>query len=183
MRAHRLFFAIELPREVKKRLLMWVNDYQHLPVRWVREDALHITLLFIGESTDEEMVRLATGMQEAVSAIPSFDLTFTHIAFAPSPAHPRMVWHVGEPNEHLARIIGSLERFVQRTPASRDPRPVRPHITLGRIREGMARPATHTPALPYELRDVIPVHTITLFESELRREGPTYYALEHAAFA
>ena len=45
----RLFVAISLPEDIKKRLFRFVEkEYKNLPVKWVRQENFHLTLNFLG---------------------------------------------------------------------------------------------------------------------------------------
>lgn len=44
----RLFIAVPLPRQLKKELAKVQKDFDQFPAKWIKEENLHITLVFIG---------------------------------------------------------------------------------------------------------------------------------------
>jgi len=162
-------------------LARWIDEHRELPMRWVKRECLHVTVLFIGYAHETEMIRIATGLKEAVSVIPSFNLEFSHIASAPVPERPRMIWHEGRPCRELGMLTGILSRLdFSRVENGRPARSLRPHITLGRIRQEKRGPQNILPAVYQEFRAVVPVSDIFLMESELGPAGPVYTVLESA---
>lgn len=61
MTKRRLFIAINLPENVKERLIGFQTKWMDLEphsINWVIKPNLHITLVFIGYVTDDEMYNL-----------------------------------------------------------------------------------------------------------------------------
>ena len=55
MRPHRIFVAINLPDTVKQELLEYKNKWPEIPARWAGKENLHLTLAFLGNTSDEEL--------------------------------------------------------------------------------------------------------------------------------
>lgn len=53
MKQHRIFIAVNFPKEIKEKLHNLTYQWSELPFRWVYFESIHLTLAFIG-STDEE---------------------------------------------------------------------------------------------------------------------------------
>jgi len=154
----RLFFASWPPPAVAKGLTQWAREAQRgCGGRVAREDAIHLTLAFLGEADPQGA--LATGRAVRVRA------TSMRIEVARYWNHNRIVW-VGPgkvPAElaELARALGETRQFAG-------------HVTLLR----KARPPAQLPPLPpLEW----PVREFLLVNSELRPEGPAYEVLERFA--
>ncbi|MBI4101693.1 MAG: RNA 2',3'-cyclic phosphodiesterase, partial [Candidatus Nealsonbacteria bacterium] len=49
---HRIFLAINLPENVKKKLADFKSKWPDLPCRWTKAENLHITLVFLGSVSD-----------------------------------------------------------------------------------------------------------------------------------
>ena len=52
---HRVFIAINLPGKIKKELAKIQSQWPRLPIRWTKSENLHITLIFLGNLSDEEV--------------------------------------------------------------------------------------------------------------------------------
>lgn len=55
---HRVFIAINLPEDIKQKLSEYEIKWPELPCRWTKKENLHITLAFLGYTTDEELVEV-----------------------------------------------------------------------------------------------------------------------------
>lgn len=180
----RVFVAINLPQELKDRIGAWQKTVWDFPVRWIRPENLHLTLVFIGW-TDS-----VVPAQEAVAAIASRfvppELCFTYIDYGPPEGPPRMFWLYGEPNQALMKLKSELEdEFIRQGILSqKEARELALHITVGRMREyewrkkiGRERPEAHK-TLSFRFRP----RTLDLMESHLRKSGAEYEILCAAPF-
>ena len=69
---HRTFIAINFPEDIKKELLNYQSKWPELPIRWTKEENLHITLIFIGYASDEDTGEICKITKEVVSRYKSF---------------------------------------------------------------------------------------------------------------
>ena len=69
---HRIFIAINLPSDIKKYLAGFEQKFSELPARWTPEDNLHITLLFLGDLTDEELGEVCMAVKSFIVRHQSF---------------------------------------------------------------------------------------------------------------
>jgi len=89
----RIFIAINLPEEIKKKLSEYQSKLPDLPIRWVKKDNLHITLVFLGYLNDEEILEVCKITEEAASQNSSFFINLKKICYGPpKKMPPRMVW-------------------------------------------------------------------------------------------
>jgi len=69
MTKRRLFIAVNLPENIKKKLIDYQRKWIELDpkyIHWVRESNLHITLVFIGYVGDEEMLEICHLAKEVI---------------------------------------------------------------------------------------------------------------------
>ncbi len=188
---HRVFIAINLPEEVKKKLADYQEKWRDLlPIRWVKKDNLHITLLFLGYLDDEEIIEVCKIVKEVVVKRQSFLVNLSKICYGPPHQNPkkppRMIWAMGERSEKFAALRDDLEKSLLSSEEIHFPsgkREFSPHITLGRIRTWEWRRIE-----PEERQDVsgdislnFEVQTIEVMESHLKKGGPEYAILESTA--
>ena len=156
---HRIFIAINLPGDVKKGLAFHAEKWPDLPARWTKKDNLHITLEFLGNVSDEELLDVLKDTQELTEKHTSFNIKLDKICYGPLGKSPRMVWAVGPKIEELN---------------------LTPHITLARIRKwdwNRIEP-DERPQIDEDINLEFEVNSIEVMESVLKKGGPEYIILE-----
>lgn len=173
----RVFVAVDVGEAVRaeaKRVIQAISTrLEAVPtpptITWVSPAALHVTVRFIGEVDDAALPALCARLAPPID-MPPFELEWRGLGVFPSARQPRALW-LGVVNGGAA--LGALEAEVSRRLAgSVDPesRPLRPHLTLGRVK--MAGAGVDWPKLlqAVEVRGArSPVDKVTLYRSELSR--------------
>lgn len=182
----RVFIAINLPEEIKKKLAFYQSKWPELPIRWTKKDNLHITLIFIGNTSDEELLKICKIVKEAVSKNQSFQINLDRICYGPSTELPRMVWVRGEKSREFTLLRDNLERALmgsKKTHFSPESRAFLPHITLGRIRQWDFKKIEpeERPVIDQEINLSFQVNSVEVMESQLKRRGAEYIVLESVA--
>ena len=151
-----------------------------MPVRWTKEDNLHITLIFLGYVDDQELLEICQLTRQAVEQHQSFEINLKRIYLGPPNKPARMIWLEGEENSSLARLKNDLEEALFKSSANffNRSRPFRVHITLARIRQREWRQLPSKPSVEREVSLVFPVDSIEVMESYLSKKGPDYLKVE-----
>lgn len=182
MRNHRVFIAINLPDHIKQKLFKWQQDWNMLPVHWTKKPSLHITLVFIGSVTDDQMLEICQLARQIGAKHQSFEIKLKQICLGPPNRPPRMIWVEGEKNLALAKLKDDLENSLVNLAKSgfnkKEARAFAPHITLARIKQGEWRQLSPQPSIAKEIDLVFPVESIEVMESQLLRSGAEYTVLE-----
>ncbi len=179
MNKRRLFIAINLPEEIKKRLISYQDKWPNLDpkyIHWVKEHSLHITLIFIGYVTDDETYEICNIVKEVTKKHEPFFIDLERIIVGPPHATPRMFWVEGEESQKLANLQNDLENaLIGGNLTKKEIRPYRPHITLARFKYEIAK---SLPKIDERFKVQIPVETIEVMQSNLKRSGAEYTVLE-----
>jgi len=182
MKEHRTFIAINLPEKVKKKLTDFQNKWSQLPVRWVKERSLHLTLAFLGYLSDEEIVKVCQDIKEMGLRHSSFSINFTKIDYgAEQGGIPRLIWAKGEESQGLSLlkkdVDGLLSESIGFSPENRD---FLPHVTLGRVKkwEWKRIEPEERPQVSEDVSLDFEVCSIEVMESRLKRNGAEYIILE-----
>ena len=184
---HRIFIAINLPEDIKKKLIGYQAKWPELPIRWTKKDNLHITLMFLGYLSDEELLEVLKSTKEAVSKHQPFFINLKKIIYGPpKKLPPRMIWAEGKKSKELGKLQKDLENSLLSSEAlakedlTIEARPYAPHITLGRIKAWEFRKIEpeERPEVNEEINLNFEVNSIEVMESELKRGGPEYTILE-----
>jgi len=180
MTKRRLFIAINLPENVKERLIgfqaKWTDLEPH-SVNWVIKPNLHITLVFLGYVNDDEMYEICQTMKQVAKQQEPFSLKLERIIVGPPNATPRMFWAEGEKSQKLADLQGDLNNVIQQRTGYQY-KAFRPHITLARFKYEVAKKIREMPKVEELLNITILVESIELMQSNLKRTGPVYAVLE-----
>jgi len=179
---HRIFVAINLPEDTKKKLIEYQDKWPDLPIRWTKKENLHITLFFLGYLSDEELLEVCNTTKEVAINHQLFTVNLKKIFYGPpKKMPPRMVWVEGEKSEELGKIQGELEeKLTSSVRLKSENRSYAPHITLGRIKswEWQKIEPEERPEVNEEIDLSFEVNSIEVMESKLRQGGPEYIILE-----
>jgi 2'-5' RNA ligase len=187
----RLFVAVHLPEPVRADLgRAAVPLHAALPnVRWVRADAMHLTLVFLGDRPADQVEAIVPALEAACRELKPFVLTVGGNGCFPSAERARVLW-TGLAGDGAALLV--LQRAVAAALAATklweaDDR-FSPHLTIGRLRDGTPRAARaeagrrwmNLPTLPSA---PIPAGEIHLMRSTLALGGPQHTALQSIALS
>jgi 2'-5' RNA ligase len=186
----RLFIAIDLDdaaraaiAEEQRRLKAAIGRIR-APIKWVRPEQMHLTLVFLGEVAETRAPGIADAISQPI-AQPPFDLAFGGIGVFPPRGAPNVLW-IGAAAGHAASI--ELQRQialrVEHLGIELEPRPFHPHLTLARFRD--SRPHDRTVVVAAGGDHVVAAVHIdhaTLYQSKLSSQGPTYIALARATLS
>lgn len=179
MKKRRIFIAINLPDKTKRKILEVCRQWADLPMRWTKEDNLHITLVFIGYVDEEQLLEVCQIAKQAVKKSHPFEIKFNHICLGPSEKQARMIWLKGEISQDLIRLRNSLESdLLQNGCFHKKERFFKPHITLARIRQREWKSMKYRPEIDKDISLSFPVDSIEIMESYLSSKGSDYVILE-----
>jgi len=170
----RLFVALELP-EAARAALAAFRAAAADPAVWrpLPDEALHLTLAFLGHRPDTDVERVAEVLRAAPAHAPRLALGR---ALALPPRRPRVLTaEVEDPHGSLRALQAAVSRdLAARGLYTPEARPYRPHATVARLRpDAKAGRAPLPDPEPLEFRG----EALTLFRSQLRREGSRYEPL------
>jgi RNA 2',3'-cyclic 3'-phosphodiesterase len=134
----RTFIAVDLGKSQKERCVSLQENMARLgaDVKWVGQDNLHVTLLFLGEVDDRDVAKVCRAVGDCCAAFAPFGLILETVGGFPNPRRPRTIYvGVGEGAEELHALHDALEPpLLELGCYRREARPFTPHITLGRVK-------------------------------------------------
>ena len=186
----RVFVAVDVGDEVRREVTRVVTTLtgkleavkKPPKVAWVRPNALHVTIKFLGELEPADVERIQDLLAPPIPVAP-FQLDWRGIGTFPSNRHPRALW-LGVING--AAPLAQVEAEVSRRLAGEnaidiEDRAFLPHLTLGRVK--MAGEGIDWPKLLQSVevkRASSIVDRVTLYRSVLSQHGPNYTDLMSA---
>lgn len=184
----RLFVAVNLPEHTRRSARAATRTLREssLPVKWVDEDALHVTLKFLGEVANGEVDAIGRALSDAVRAVRPFDVGLGGLGTFPGGERPRVFWLGVERHPALELLAHDVERALSPLGYESELKPFQPHVTLGRARK-TARPKSLESwaevSRGVDYADVVPVESVDLMESVAGRGGPAYRLVHVAPLA
>ena len=152
MKKHRIFVAINLPENIKGKLLSYKEKWPELPVKWTKKENLHITLFFLGNIFEKELMNVLKETQEFALKTSPFIVKLDKISYFPNKQRAKYIFATG----------GKY------------------HITLGRIKPWEFRRIEEedVPEISEDINLDFGVDSIEVMESFLKRSGPEYATLQ-----
>jgi len=184
----RTFIAVDLDKGVRHRTIALQETLMKsgTEVKWVEPENLHVSLLFLGEVEDREVIDVCRVVEEVAQKHPSFLMRVETVGCFPNPRRPRVLWvGIGEGAQALCAVHDALETQLLDLGYRREDRKYSPHITLGRVKSD--RPTEKlTSALSQQAGwkgGEIQVREILVMGSKLTPTGPEYTILSRGKLA
>jgi RNA 2',3'-cyclic 3'-phosphodiesterase len=133
----RAFVALRMSAEVESAIIGFVDPLRELRsgVRWVRPRNLHLTLRFLGDGVDRNLLLPLDQILNQITAQTSpFMLRARGTGAFPNLDRPRTVW-IGLVSEELIRLAQQVEGAAVQAGFVPERRPYTPHLTIGRVRD------------------------------------------------
>ena len=179
----RLFIAIEFSNARKRELADWMatlsrelSDPEHR-LRWVKENQLHLTLRFIGETPEDQLVRYRQALQQVAKDHVRFILGLSGVGHFGG----RVVWvGVSHGMESLSALAKTIADATGTIAATQQKRRFSPHVTLARskVNPRTIRMSDLTLQIAQKVFLDIPVNNFSLIQSKLTPSGAIYETLE-----
>ncbi len=182
----RAFIGVEVGDEVRRKAVALQQQLARTGagVKWAAADGMHVTLLFLGELDDRDILPVCRAVEAVAATEPGFPLRVSGVSAFPNARRPKVVWGgITDGADQLRRLYTALEpKLLDLGVYRREERDYTPHLTLGRVK-GEADGLTLAPELPKLLawdggRTV--VNEVCVYSSEMRRDGPEYVVLGRA---
>lgn len=184
----RTFIALDIADEIKSSLLDLVHRLRSREegVGWVRRDAMHLTLKFLGEIPADRAHPVGSCLEQVASRHRTFSLCVKGTGvFPPAAAKPRILWAGIEPSPEMISFQQDIESTLEKEGFSRESRPFRPHLTLGRVRKPVRLGKILEILEDYGDREfgVMTVGSVILYESRLHTSGARHSVLREACLS
>lgn len=182
METMRLFVAVNLPSEEKRRIAESCNTLTELPfpIRWVREETLHLTLKFLGDTPGHHRRDLDAALSRAAGRTEPFEMVIRGVGAFPDLRRPRVVWMGVDQAPALRCLREDVESGLAELGFEREERGFHPHLTLGRAKRH-ARPGDFRDlagvARGVSYSATVRVASVDLMESRLSPSGARYTVL------
>lgn len=182
MKNLRLFFAIDLPENIKQKLLETANQDNSADWRLVNPNNLHITISFLGEINQEFLQDIIQAGQEAIPIFSPISIKINNVSHGPIGQNKQkdMIWANIAPNPILEKLKNTLnEKLMEnRISFKNDFKKFNPHITLARL-QGAKTPESE---FHRDFKREFTAQEMILMSSELTPRGHQYIPLQKFLF-
>jgi RNA 2',3'-cyclic 3'-phosphodiesterase len=180
----RIFIAVELPSTLRQQISRHITELRRaepeVRASWSRQENLHLTLKFLGETSVSGIPNLSEAMQAAVARVSPFEITIDGCGAFPSRGQPRVLWiGIQDPSRQLIRLQQALEDEGEKRGFDRERRDFHPHLTLARLRQtnGARRLVDLHEKIGFPATKV-DVRELCLIRSEPGDQGSRYTVIE-----
>jgi 2'-5' RNA ligase len=183
----RTFIAVEIGDEIRKRAVALQERLAKTgdDVRWVDPAGMHVTLIFLGEVDEREVMDVCRAVKAVAKQEAPFTLNVSGVGAFPNTRRPKTVWAgITDGAEALQRIHGLLNEALSELGGYRkEDRAYTPHLTLGRVNGSGQGLIVEFPKLMSWSGGHTTVNELIVFSSEMTREGPEYTPLGRGVLA
>ncbi len=183
----RTFIAISLPDHV----LHGIGNVQAslkrsgFNIRWVRKEGIHLTLRFLGDVPKGQVEQIGSAISAAAGGFSPFTLKGYGIGVFPDLRRPRVVWAgISGDLEVLHNLHSKLESQLKSIGFAKEKRPLKGHLTVGRIKKRIDKAALKTALEGFKGFETDPftAEAVILYQSTLRPQGALYTKLAEIEF-
>lgn len=175
----RLFIALaattgieaEATQLIKK--LKISSDKKDFDMKWTRPENLHVTLLFLGETSIDEIPQIKEGILHSIEKVEPFSLKVENLSAFPDVYSARVVIIEVQRSQKILDLVTELERSLGLTESAH----YVPHMTIGRLRNPKSVKDLISPFVRKKFGK-IQVQEIILYESIQAGPYPIYKVIE-----
>lgn len=162
----KIFIGVALSQAVKKRLMQKVEKWKELPIRWSREENLHLNLISLGHIDDAVIFDICSRINEVTQGIGFFDIDLDAIELSPTnDKEAKLVHFTGKENGKLRELCEEIEKELGIFNANK--KIFRPSIVLGRIQRYGWLKLDLIPEIAEKFTVLLPIESVDIFESGL----------------
>lgn len=193
----RAFLAVELSEDLRAHIAQVQQDLKQrlardglkgVRISWAQPSSIHLTIKFLGDTDEQIIDPLRKAIEQVVKDHRTIQIPIERLGVFPHPQQPRVLWvgpsepwERGEAAKRLTALHQAVEECCQSFGVATEGRPLSPHLTLARIKEGerqvgQALAKSGVMDRPLSL-GLLAVRSVVLMKSELRPTGSVYTKL------
>jgi 2'-5' RNA ligase len=110
------------------------EDLKDESVRWIDIHKMHITLAFLGDTSEDTIREVSEMLRKLCSNFRQFDFTIARLGVFKNLNDPRVIWAGIDNSENLAGLFKGIKSGLDDSGIKTEEREFKPHLTLGRIK-------------------------------------------------
>jgi 2'-5' RNA ligase len=178
----RVFIGIGLPPVCRRAISEAISRLRgkRLPVSWVPEPNLHVTLKFLGRIDPGREVEIGSLLEQVAGNFRPFEITVAEAGGFPTLRAPRVLWvGIREQLELVGKLQENIENALSGAGFPREERRFHPHVTVGRVRDRLPPGwgEEYAKVLSGKTFGIVGVGSFRFYESRLSPKGAEYHVL------
>ncbi len=132
----RIFVALDIADAIRERISRFAEGVRGFApdARWVKPEALHVTLKFIGEQPEGTVERIKDSLTSIRAS--NTEIHFSGYGFFPTEKWARVFWIGMEAGPQLAALAATIDEKMAGLGIEKEERAYSPHLTLARSAGG-----------------------------------------------
>jgi 2'-5' RNA ligase len=193
----RTFLAVELGDDLRNRITLIQQDLRQRlgcesskdsRITWVQPSSLHLTMKFLGDTGELQIEPLREAVGRAMTGHEVVHMPIERLGVFPRLQQPRVLWvgpseqwEQGDDAKRLTALHRAIEDCCQPFGFEPEGRPLSPHLTLARVKEGerhVGQALAKSGVIDRQISlGLLAMDSIVLMKSELRPTGSVYTKL------
>jgi RNA 2',3'-cyclic 3'-phosphodiesterase len=181
-KTYRTFIAVKIIAE--SELLTFIDQCRKTfageHIKWVEEKNLHLTLKFLGETTEAQIAEIEETLIKIASQFQPFNFMLEGTGYFKSGRQPSVVFAGIKNLSELESLAAGINVNLANVGFSKETRAFKPHLTLGRI--NFLKDKKRFYDFLEEYKDTrfqqVKVDEIVFYQSILKPTGPVYIPLQ-----
>ena len=178
----RIFIGIKLNDLVLEKIEKFLKPFKKIvtPLKWTKQENLHITLKFIGEVSPKQYSQIETLLNNADFNTGAIDLNITDCGKFGKGRDLNILWIGIDKNGKLEDIYNRMENTLEKAGIAKERRKFKPHITAARNKKPFNFKSFFKKIDENSERFIsgLKVTHFQVFKSQLTPEGPIYSILK-----
>lgn len=148
-------------------------------IKWVDLSGIHITLAFLGDTSEEKVKDLDRMLRAKCAGFGEFDFVLSGAGVFKSYSDPRVLWVGISEAERLSFLYDIIAEGLGGIGFEVEDRKFRPHLTIGRVKSVSDPARLRSSIEKYKSIEfqTVRVKEVILYESKLQNTGPLYIPL------
>lgn len=173
----RCFLCIEVPEELREKILKIQNEFKEFDIKFVEKENLHITLAFLMKGTEREVSEFdIEGIKKAMNGIETkpFELLIKNLLPIPSQSFIRVLaFDIVKGKQEIENIQNHFKINLKKININPSINPA--HLTIGRVKfvKEKQKLIKKIKEQDKEIGSFV-CSKITLMQSQLTSQGPVY---------
>jgi 2'-5' RNA ligase len=189
MARRRTFIALPVPKAAVDRLsrLQEQLAQKGAGIKWVADENMHLTLHFLGEVDQYDLVKICRMVQKKAKNHAAFPCDIRGLGGFPNSRRPKILWAaIQDGSTEIRALHADLEEgLLELGCYRREDRGYNPHLTLGRLSQEDREGDEDWGALLEQYASweggTFTNEEVLVMTSDLRRDGPVYNVVGRAA--